>query len=211
MFPSHRTVHQVARADAGLIAASPPPPPSLAAVVAVGAIPGASAAASLGMVAEPTPSAATGCTPGPRFQHLQLNAPAQELWGCAGAHTGVRAVFLTFGSHSMADFLLNWVAHVRRLDQKLYLVGALDAKLAALWLEHNIPAATISDATLESMGAGKLGASATHTYYRYAPGTFLRMGLIKQVFIREMLLAGESVACCVFACLHAASQRMGDG
>ena len=127
---------------------------------------------------------------GPPFAHLQLNEPAQKLWGCAFSTASVRAVFLTFGSHSMADFLLNWVEHVKRLDQKLYLVGALDAKLAALCLEHGIPAATISDATLESMGANKLGAQATNTYYRYAPGTFLRMGLIKQVFIKEMLSAG---------------------
>ena len=27
-------------------------------------------------------------------------------------------------------------------------------------------------------------------HYRYAPGTFLRMGLIKQVIIREMLMTG---------------------
>ena len=86
----------------------------------------------------------------------------------------------------MADFLLNWVAHVRKLDQRLYLVGALDAKLAALCLQHGIPAATVSDETLASMGAGTLGASASKFYYRYAPGTFLRMGLIKQVFIRQV-------------------------
>ena len=102
----------------------------------------------------------------------------------------MRAVFLTFGSHSMADFLLNWVEHVKRLDQRLYLVGALDAKLAALCLEHGIPAATISDETLSSMGVDRLGEKAATTYYRYAPGTFLRMGLIKQVIIREMLTAG---------------------
>ena len=140
----------------------------------------------------PPPSATEStCSAGPQFQHLQLNAPAQKLWGCwtPGAES-VRAVFLTFGSHSMADFLLNWVEHVKRLDQRLYLVGALDAKLAALCLEHGIPAATISDETLSSMGVDRLGEKAATTYYRYAPGTFLRMGLIKQVIIREMLTAG---------------------
>ena len=40
------------------------------------------------------------------------------------------------------------------------------------------------------MGANQLGSNAAKLYYRYAPGTFLRMGLIKQVFIREMLVAG---------------------
>ena len=54
-----------------------------------------------------------------RFEHLQLNRHAKRLWGCASADSGVRAVFLTFGSHSMADFLLNWVAHVKRLGQRL--------------------------------------------------------------------------------------------
>ena len=141
------------------------------------------------VVQQPTPRPSARCT-GPKFEHLQLNEPAQKLWGCAHGASDVKAVFLTFGSHSMADFLLNWVAHVKRLDQKLYLVGALDAKLAALCLEHGIPAATISDETLASMGANKLGAHAATTYYRYAPGTFLRMGLIKQVFIKEMLLSG---------------------
>ena len=134
---------------------------------------------------------ATRCTEGPRFEHLQLNSHAKIMWSCwkPGADS-VRAVFLTFGSNSMKDFLLNWVEHVKKLDQRLYLVGALDAQLAALCAEHGIPAATISDATLESMGAEKLGAHAATGYYRYAPGTFLRMGLIKQVFIREMLDAG---------------------
>ena len=137
-------------------------------------------------------SAASTCSGGPRFEHLQLNEPARKLWQCSSAvsEASVKAVFLTFGSHSMADFLLNWVAHVKKIDQRLYLVGALDAKLAALCLREGIPAATISDAALEQMGANKLSASAEHTYYRYAPGTFLRMGLIKQVFIREMLTSG---------------------
>ena len=44
------------------------------------------------------------------------------------AAEAVPVVMLTFGSHSMADFLLNWVAHVKKIDQRLYLVGALDAK-----------------------------------------------------------------------------------
>ena len=122
------------------------------------------------------------------FGPLELNQHARKLWGCGDLDTGVRAVFLTFGSHSMADFLLNWVAHVRRLDERLYLVGALDAKIAALCEEHGIPAATISDDKLSGMGVRTLGASSG--YYRYQPGTFLRMGLIKQVFIRQMLLAG---------------------
>jgi hypothetical protein len=156
----------------------PPPPPARAVDLAV--------ASQRGLSSSPD------CAAGPKFEHLQLNEPAQRLWQCSGAlqESSVKAVFLTFGSHSMADFLLNWVAHVKRLDQRLYLVGALDAKLAALCLEHGIPAATISDETLAKMGANRLSKSAEKTYYRYAPGTFLRMGLIKQVFIREMLLAG---------------------
>jgi hypothetical protein len=90
----------------------------------------------------------------------------------------------------MADFLLNWVAHVRKLDQRLYLVGALDAKMAALCDEQGIPAATIADDVLLKLGADSLGSRAATTYYRYAPGTFLRMGLIKQIFIRQMLVTG---------------------
>ncbi len=97
---------------------------------------------------------------------------------------------LTFGSHSMADFLLNWVAHVHRLAEPLFLVGALDPKLAALCADRAIPAATISDASLNSMGASKLSSASSHRYYRYAPGTFLRMGLIKQIIIVQMIRAG---------------------
>jgi len=148
---------------------------------------------SAGIKPASTQSATTQCGDGASlsFGPLELNSHAKRLWGtCAGADSGVRAVFLTFGSHSMADFLLNWVAHVRKLDQRLYLVGALDAKLAALCEEQGIPAATISDDVLSSLGAAKLGSKASTTYYRYAPGTFLRMGLIKQVFIRQMLLTG---------------------
>ena len=123
------------------------------------------------------------------FGPLSLNAHAKRLWSSC-ADGGVRAVFLTFGSHSMADFLLNWVAHVRKLDQRLYLVGALDAKMAALCDEQGIPAATIADDVLMKLGADSLGSRAATTYYRYAPGTFLRMGLIKQIFIRQMLVTG---------------------
>ena len=136
------------------------------------------------------PFECTGGASALSFGPLELNVHAKRLWGCSGADAGVRAVFLTFGSHSMADFLLNWVAHVKRLNLRLYLVGALDAKMAALCDEQGIPAATISDEHLAVMGAAKLGSHASTTYYRYAPGTFLRMGLIKQVFIRQMLLAG---------------------
>ena len=122
------------------------------------------------------------------FGPLELNQHAKRLWGCASKDASVRAVFLTFGSASMADFLLNWVAHVRRLGERLYLVGALDAKIAALCDELGIPAATISNERLTSLGVRTLGASSG--YYRYHPGTFLRMGLIKQVIIKQMLLAG---------------------
>ena len=124
------------------------------------------------------------------FGPLQLNRHARKTWSeCADADS-VRAVFLTFGSHSMADFLLNWVKHVRKIGQRLYLVGALDSKMASLCDEHGISAATISDDVLRLLGVSKLGARAATTYYRYAPGTFLRMGLIKQVFIRQVLLSG---------------------
>ena len=171
--------------------------PTATAPLVKGLIPPAPDVAVLPTISSPPPpplltaadSSTSNCAPGPRFQHLQLNAPAQKLWGCAPPE-GLKGVFLTFGSHSMADFLLNWVEHVKRLDQRLYLVGALDAKLAKLCLEHDIPAATISDETLASMGVNKLGAHGATTYYRYMPGTFLRMGLIKYVFIREMLAAG---------------------
>lgn len=138
-------------------------------------------------------AAASSCGDGgssPLFEHLQLNEHARKLWACSASSSAPPLVMLTFGSNSMKDFLLNWVAHVKRLEQKLYLVGALDAQLEQLCHERGIPAATISNEVLESMGAQKLGAGAAHQYYRYAPGTFLRMGLIKQVFIRQMLLGG---------------------
>ena len=69
------------------------------------------------------------CGGGITFESLQLNQAAQELWGCWGNGSDVPAVMLTFGSHSMADFLLNWLEHVKRLDQRLYLVGALDQRM----------------------------------------------------------------------------------
>merc|ERR1740124_105253 len=54
-----------------------------------------------------TPAAAHAkCGGGITFESLQLNPAAQELWGCwgNGSESGVAAVMLTFGSHSMADF-----------------------------------------------------------------------------------------------------------
>ena len=52
--------------------------------------------------------ATAACTSGVQFPKLRLNGPAQKLWRCTD---GVPAVMLTFGSNSMADFLLNWVDH----------------------------------------------------------------------------------------------------
>eukprot|EP00966_Prymnesium_polylepis_P240699 5566528-Prymnesium_polylepis.1 len=93
----------------------------------------------------------------------------------------------------MSEFMLNWVEHVRRLGQKLYLVGALDPQLKEICAQQGIPSATISPAALAKMRldsyVSQLGHSAD-AYYRYAPGTFLRMGLVKQVFIVQMLKAG---------------------
>jgi len=133
---------------------------------------------------------------GPKFDSLKLNAAARELWGCWGSEGGVAAVMLTFGSGSMTDFLLNWIEHVKRLGpevSRLYLVGALDEKMEKLCEEHGIPAATITPAAMEANGiaqsVGQLGRSSS-SYYRYAAGTFLKMGLVKEVFIRQMLEAG---------------------
>ena len=133
------------------------------------------------------------CGGGITFESLQLNQAAQELWGCWGNGSDVPAVMLTFGSHSMADFLLNWLEHVKRLDQRLYLVGALDQRMEQLCAEHGIPAATIKPSAMAANGilssVGQLGQSSGQ-YYRYAAGTFLKMGLVKEVFIRAMLDAG---------------------
>ena len=133
------------------------------------------------------------CGGGITFESLQLNQAAQELWGCWGNGSDVPAVMLTFGSHSMADFLLNWLEHVKRLDQRLYLVGALDQRMEQLCAKHRIPAATIKPSAMAANGilssVGQLGQSSGQ-YYRYAAGTFLRMGLVKEVFIRSMLDAG---------------------
>lgn len=89
------------------------------------------------VTARPTATPAK-CGGGITFESLQLNAAAQELWGCwgNGTESGVAAVMLTFGSHSMADFLLNWVEHVKRLGQRLYLVGALDERMEQLCAKH---------------------------------------------------------------------------
>ncbi|KAL1523586.1 hypothetical protein AB1Y20_018522 [Prymnesium parvum] len=139
--------------------------------------------------------ALVNCPPGSAvsFKNLELNAAGRELWRCLGIPGGPRTVMLTFGSKSMSEFMLNWVEHVRRLGQKLYLVGALDAQLTAVCEAHGVPSATITRAALEAMQLGshvsQLGSSAG-AYYRYAPGTFLRMGLVKQVFIVQMLAAG---------------------
>ena len=132
--------------------------------------------------------ATAACTSGVQFPKLRLNGPAQKLWRCTD---GVPAVMLTFGSNSMADFLLNWVDHVRALGERLYLVGALDKQIEELCEKHGIPAATIEPSALlpeEAKYITQLGDSA-RKYFRYAPGTFLRMGLVKQIFIRQMLNA----------------------
>eukprot|EP00964_Phaeocystis_antarctica_P150218 scaffold117604_cov39-Phaeocystis_antarctica.AAC.2 len=163
-------------------------------------VPASAAEPPRGRAVSPAATATPGtthakCGGGITFESLQLNQVAQELWGCWGnrSDSGVAAVMLTFGSHSMADFLLNWVEHVRRLGQRLYLVGALDQRMEQLCALHGIPAATIKPSAMAANGilssVGQLSKSSGQ-YYRYAAGTFLKMGLVKEVFIRSMLDAG---------------------
>ena len=163
-------------------------------------VPASAAEPPRGRAVSPAATATPGtthakCGGGITFESLQLNQVAQELWGCWGnrSDSGVAAVMLTFGSHSMADFLLNWLEHVKRLGQRLYLVGALDQRMEQLCALHGIPAATIKPSAMAANGilssVGQLSKSSGQ-YYRYAAGTFLKMGLVKEVFIRSMLDAG---------------------
>lgn len=71
-------------------------------------------------------------------------------------------------------------------------VGALDAPMAELCHERGIAAATIPPRTLSARGlsAHSQQLSQSSGYYRYQPGTFLRMGLVKELFIRQVLMAG---------------------
>ena len=127
-----------------------------------------------------------GCTGAVHFSELNLNAAARRQWACARS-AAVPAVMLTFGSRSMADFLRNWVAHVRKQGITLYLVGALDDDILALCNADTIAAATIPDAVLRAKGLDTSASlSRVKAYYRYQPGTFLRMGLVKQHFIRQV-------------------------
>jgi hypothetical protein len=64
--------------------------------------------------------------------------------------------------------------------------------MAQLCNERGIAAATIPPRTLSARGLGAhtQQLSQSSGYYRYQPGTFLRMGLVKELFIRQVLLAG---------------------
>ena len=134
-----------------------------------------------------TPQHDAGCTGAVHFSELNLNAAARRQWACARS-AAVPAVMLTFGSRSMADFLRNWVAHVRKQGITLYLVGALDDDILALCDADTIAAATIPAAVLRAKGLDTSASlSRVKAYYRYQPGTFLRMGLVKQHFIRQVI------------------------
>jgi hypothetical protein len=63
--------------------------------------------------------------------------------------------------------------------------------MADLCSARGIAAATIPPRTLAARGLGSHSqqlSQASGAYYRYQPGTFLRMGLVKELFIRQVYL-----------------------
>jgi len=91
-------------------------------------------------------------------------------------------LLVTFGSTAMSDFILNWIAHVKRLPppNNAYVVAALDKPLLQLCEQNDLPGVALAaqDGLLQDKG-----------YFRADEKKFVRMGEIKVDLIRALVAA----------------------
>ena len=108
--------------------------------------------------------------PGASMAELLRNVPA--------AHG---TAWLAFGNAGVTEMLLNWVFHVCKLGMGFRtVVAAYDAELFATLRERQIPAYNYTGAL-------------PHIHFRGTPFLFHRMGYLKAMTIREVLLTGRHV------------------
>lgn len=99
----------------------------------------------------------------------------------AAAHGNARELLVTFGSASTAPFVANWIDNLRMLGTARLLVGALDDATFAACLDGNVPVVRVGAASasgLSSIGDG---------YFRKDYGRFKKMGVLKLIFLQELL------------------------
>lgn len=110
------------------------------------------------------------------LSELQLNTHAIELLTTTDAHL----LFLTFGGESMADFMHNWIHHVRAIGVKAYLVAALDKPAYEVCNRAGYPSA-------------QLDFNSSWSYFRMNDQAFLQMGILKNNLLVSFLRTGLDV------------------
>ena len=96
-------------------------------------------------------------------------------------------LFLSFASHSMAPFALNWIANLRRAGITTVLVGALDEKMEKICQEHGVAYLPIQAQSIASRGAANL---------RFDYSAYKRMAALKVAFYTRILQMGFNLWAC---------------
>jgi len=96
-----------------------------------------------------------------------------------------KALFATFGSESMRDFVVNWFAQTRKvLPAQAAVMGALDAGAERICEEHQLPCIAFgANVRMNTSGA----------YWRQNEATFLYMANLKADLLVGLLSAGWNV------------------
>ena len=95
-------------------------------------------------------------------------------------------LFLSFASHSMAPFALNWIANLRRAGISTVLVGALDEKMEQICKQENVPMLPIQAQSVQSSAAN----------LRFDYGAYKRMAALKVEFYKRILNMGFNLWAC---------------
>jgi len=96
-------------------------------------------------------------------------------------------LFISFSSSSMAPFLLNWIANLRRSGVTKLLVGALDPKMEEICRQNGIDVLPIEGSSIATRGAANL---------RFDYGAYKRMAALKVTFYRRILAMGFNIWAC---------------
>jgi hypothetical protein len=173
----HQAVHSLATPPSS---ATSSPPPAAAVMTSLDTPPSPSDA---------HPSAVPSGSVAVDESLITLNAPARALFERVRPPA---PLLVTFGSISMSEFVLNWVAHVQKLEGQGashvdFAVAVLDKPLLALLDEKGLPAITL--AAVDGLMEHK-------EYFRADEKKFLRMGEIKVDLIRPLIAAGYHVLMC---------------
>jgi hypothetical protein len=96
-------------------------------------------------------------------------------------------LFVSFSTHNMASFALNWVANLRRAGIKQFLIGALDDKIKAILIEQGIPTMTIQGESIAKRSSANL---------RFDYSAYKRMASLKVAFYTRILKMGFNLWAC---------------